>query len=99
VLLKLIKIVTLNTVFRVHDGCYADKEFSRHEKIRKQARKEEKKNLILDIYKKIDITNKSKHRVATEVHNKLIKKEQKPPSIATIKRRLEEEDLTPFDKS
>lgn len=91
-------ISTLNCI-TMGNGRYSDKEHSRFESIRKQKRTYENRQLILNAYKQIDITNKNEHRVAKDILGIFDSTRKKPPVIATIKRHLKDEGLPTFDKS
>ncbi len=80
---------------------YDDHEFFRIENIGKQKGKDEKRVRIFNAYEIIQINGKSRHKVATEIWSKLNEPSPQgkidPISIDTIKRRLKEADLPPFD--
>jgi len=77
-------------------GDVFDRECSRITKIRSQKRKEENRSRILIAYNQVDVTNKSRHRVAKELFDLLTKRYKNPPGLNTIKRRLTEAGLKPF---
>lgn len=73
-----------------------DRECSRINKIRSQKRKEENRSRVLITYDQIDVTNKSRHRIAKEIFAILQERYKNPPGLNTIKRRLTEAGLEPF---
>ena len=101
--LKLFMIASQIMIHLCVEGNYFDYEQKRQKAIRGGMGTDQIKRKILEGYKLISINGLSKHGVAVQIQEILDKKYVCPPgkkhftSLDTIKRRLEEEKLPPFD--
>jgi len=88
------------TVDIIHKGDKSDKEFKRAQSIRKGKKKEERRILITQSYNKLQLNHKTtKHNVACAIRSMLGTQLQSSevPSLDTIKRRLKDAKLPPFN--
>ncbi len=95
--IKLIAQASMSLIEMKYKGKYFDHQFNRLAKIKRKKGKDQNEILIIHTYKAIQKDGKSKHRISTEIYNKLSVDLLKPPSLDTIKRRLKEAGLPPFD--